>query len=130
MIRPGRRLAAESGVFDAAGFFRSGRRPPLGQVLAEIHSLAEVADGPPRWFLCEQEKLSRLVRWRDDYFQYWAEVLAFGEAGGGLVAPAAWVIVVFDAQGEPACCVEYRPVVDSDGALADVDYAEAAWRIA
>ncbi len=91
MIWPfGSAIKATSGIFDAEGFFRTGRRPAIGQPLAEIHSLADVDEDPQEWCLKEQQKLSRVALWRDDYFQYWAEALAFGEAGRGwLMVPAA-----------------------------------------
>lgn len=56
--------------------------------------------------------------------------LAVDGAGRGICTlPAAWVIAVFDADGLPARCVEYRPILH-DEALDDVGYAEAAWRLA
>lgn len=131
MIWPFGRAAIKvvSGVFDAEGFLRTGRKPAVGRPLAEIYCLSYLEDDLPLWSLVGQEKLSRVARWSDDYFQYWAEVLALEEAGRGfLVLPVAWIIVVFDEKGEPASCVEYRPVFEG-GEVVDVGYAEAAWRL-
>lgn len=77
-----RGIDIESGVIDPEGFFRTGRRPQVGRPLAEIYALSDPDDPPSLWWLEVQEKLSRAARWGDDYFQIWAEILAFGVAGG------------------------------------------------
>lgn len=55
-------IRATSGIFDTEGYFRTGRRPAIGQPLAEIYSLAEVDEDKRRWSLEEQQKLSRIAR--------------------------------------------------------------------
>jgi len=115
-------IRVQSGIFDAEGFFRTGRKPCLGFPLAEIYSLSDADDEPDLWWSPEQEKLSRPVRWKDDYFQYRAETLAFNHAGE-MFPPGAWIIVAFDAAGDVTACVEYRSIFH-DGVLDDVAYAD------
>lgn len=111
----------EGGIINAEGWFRTGTRPNLGRPLAEIYSVSDRDDPSDLWFLREQERLSYLPRWKDDYFQYWAEALAFHHAGDTIVGDL-WVIVVFDAAGNLASRVDYWPVF-ADGRVDDVSYA-------
>jgi hypothetical protein len=123
-----RGIDIEHGIIDPEGYFRTARRPQLGGPLAEIYALSERGDAPGEWRLQEQERLSHVPRWGDDYFQHWAEILGFGGALGDIAVQAAWVIVAFDARGEPVACVEYRPIVDGDS-MDDVGYCDAGWRL-
>ena len=116
-------LKVQEGVFDAEGFFRTGRKPNLGFPLAEIYNVALVDDAPVHWFPPHQERLSLPIRWKDDYFQFWAEALAIEHAGETL-PPDAWIIVVYDVAGNITACVEYRAVF-LDGVLDDVVYGDA-----
>jgi len=116
-------LKVQPGIFDAEGYFRTGRKTCLAFPLAELYTLTDVDDETELWWPPEQERLSYPVRWQDDYFQFWAEALALEHAGEVFPA-AAWVIVAFDAAGNLTACVEYRPVVH-DGALDDVAYGDA-----
>lgn len=117
-------LKVQSGIFDAEGFFRTGRKPGLGFPLAEIYQLTDADDdlnlrGPP-----EQERLSRPVCWPDDYFQSWAEALAI-EHAGEMYPPEAWIIVAFDAAGNLTASVEYRPVVHNGFSISRIRVATA-----
>lgn len=119
-----RGIDIESGIFLPDGYFATARRPAPGQPLAEIYSLADVDDPPDLWLLNTQEKLSRVVRWKDDYFQIWAEILCLGCADGDIGIMPRWVIVAFDKAGQPVCTVDYAPVLVVD-TTDDVSYWES-----
>jgi hypothetical protein len=109
----------ETEELDAEGYFRTGRRPHARFPFAEIYSLWNADDAPEQWNPPEQERLA--IAWNDDYFRRWAEALFLA---GRAFPPAAWVIVVFDAAGGIAACIEYRPVLHG-GVLMHVSYADA-----
>ncbi len=113
----------QSGIFHSEGWFRTGSRPDIGRPLAEIYSVSCHDDPLDLWFLKEQERLSYAPRWKDNYFQLWAEALAFHYAGDTIVSDM-WVIVVFDAAGEIVAYVVYSPIF-VNGILDDVAYANA-----
>lgn len=119
-----RRIVIESRVVHPGGFFASGVRPALGAPLAEIYALADASEAIAAWWLIAQEKLSRRVRWPDDYFQICAETLAFGHAGGSILATPCWVVVAFDAAGRAVASVDYWPLY-ANGVVDDVGYAES-----
>lgn len=122
-----RGIDIESGIFFEPGYWLSRQRPSLGKPMAELYALEDAtAQFPENWRLHEQEKLSRPVRWKDDYFQYWAEVLAFGIAEGSIGLWPAFLIVGFDARGAPISAVEYRPVWGRHGQFKDIGYRDAA----
>jgi hypothetical protein len=113
----------ENGILFPDGWFRTGNRPSVGRPLAEIYAVTDRDDSLDLWFLVAQERLSRAPRWKDDYFQIWAEALAFRHAGETFVGEL-WVVVVFDAAGNPVTRVNYWPVFAGDR-MDDVAYADA-----
>lgn len=119
-----RGIDIESGIFFPGGYFATGRRPDIGRPLSELYSLADPDDPPHLWWLEEQEKLSRPVRWKDDYFRQCAEILAVAGACGDMVGMPCWVIVAYDKTGTPITTVDYTPVI-IDGAMDDVAYRES-----
>lgn len=122
-----RGIDIESGILFPEGWFRSGARPATGRPTAEIYSLVGKDDPRELWRLVQQETLSRTPRWKDDYFQIWAEVLAWDNAGSIFVSDL-WVIVVFDPAGKLVTRVDYWPVF-AGGVMDDVAYADATARI-
>lgn len=113
----------KSGIVFADGWFRTGTRPNTRCPTAEIYALTQKDDPLDLWWLVQQERLSRTPRWKDDYFQIWAETLAFDNAGRSIIGDL-WVIVVFDQGGAAVSRVDYWPVF-VDGAMDDVAYADA-----
>lgn len=122
-----RGIDIKSGIVFAEGWYRSGMRPTTGRPTAEIYSVTDKDDPLELWWLEQQEILSRTPRWRDDYFQIWAEGLAINNAGAVFVGDL-WVIVVFDPSGKAVTRVDYWPVF-ADGGLDDVAYADATERL-
>jgi len=121
MIWPFKRgIDVESGIVHFDGWFATGSSPEPGKPWAEIYGLNDPADPPEAWILLQQERLSRVVRWQDDYFQLWAEILAFGETG---LWPT-WVIIGFDASGRPVSAVDYIPLW-LKGEWDDVSYRDS-----
>lgn len=116
-------IDVKSGMVFPEGWFRTGTRPATGRPTAEIYSVTDKDDPLDLWWLVQQEELSRTPRWKDDYFQIWAEVLAFDNAGSMFVSDL-WVIVVFDPTGKLVTRVDYWPIF-AGGGLDDVAYADA-----
>lgn len=119
-----RSIDIEGGIFFPEGYFATGRRPDIGRPLAEIYSLSDPDDPPHLWWLEEQEKLSRPIRWKDDYFRQCAEILAVGGACSDIAVMPHWVIVAYDKSGIAVCTVDYAPVLVAD-AMDDVSYWES-----
>ncbi len=118
-----RGIDIEGGILFPEGWFRSGTRPATGRPTAEIYSLAGKDDPRELWRLVDQEILSHTPRWKDDYFQVWAEILAVDNVGYTLFSER-WVIVAFDPAGKPVTRVDYRPVLEG-GVVDDVAYVDA-----
>ncbi|MDP2810702.1 MAG: hypothetical protein Q8O34_11190 [Rhodocyclaceae bacterium] len=122
-----RGIDVESGIVFAEGWFRSGTRPSTGRPTAEIYAVTDKDDPLELWWLVQQEILSRTPRWKDDYFQIWAEGLAIDNAGS-VFASDLWVIVVFDPTGKLVTRVDYWPVF-AGGVMDDVAYADATTKL-
>ena len=122
-----RGIDIKSGIVFAEGWFRSGTRPGTGRSTAEIYAVTDKDDPLELWWLVQQEILSRTPRWKDDYFQIWAEGLAIDNAGSVFVSDL-WVIVVFDPTGKLVTRVDYWPVF-AGGGLDDVAYADATTKL-
>ncbi len=114
----------QSGIVFFEGWYRTGTPPEIRQPVAEIYALSMADDPLDLWRLEEQERLSHAPRWKDDYFQHWAEILGLGVACGDMAVMARWVIIVFDSAGRAITRVDYWPVFQ-DGKFADVAYADA-----
>jgi hypothetical protein len=71
-----RGINVESGILFPDGWFRTGTRPDTGRPTTEIYAVTDKDDPLDEWWLVQQERLSHTPRWKDDYFQIWAEVLA------------------------------------------------------
>ena len=123
-----RGIDIESGILFPEGWFRSGTRSATGRPTAEIYSLADKDDPRELWRLVDQEILSHTPRWKDDYFQVWAEILAVDTVGCTL-ASEWWIIVVFDPTGLLVTRVDYWPVL-ADGVVDDVAYADVTAMVA
>jgi hypothetical protein len=113
------RIKASTEVVDPDGFYRTNRKPPNSDVLAEMYELGD-ADDPANWKLLEQQCLSRLPIKNDDYFQYWAEILAVYAIDMGGACPPGWRLVTF-AFRQVAQIKLYAPVW-KDGIAVDVEY--------
>lgn len=122
-----RGIDIESGILFPEGWFRTATRPTTRCPTAEIYSVTDKGDSLQRWWLIQQERLSRTPRWKDDYFQIWAEILAFDNAGSSLVGDL-WVIVVFDPDGKAVTRVDYWPLYAGDG-VDDVAYVDATAKL-
>ncbi len=121
-----RGINIESGIVHAPGYFCTGERPRIGKPLAELYALSAADEPVVDWWLCEQERLSRPVRWGDDYFQLWAEILAFGVDDGSIDLRPCWVMVGFDASGRAVSAVDYFPTYNRKGQLQDIGYRDAS----
>lgn len=117
-----RKLHAKAGIFYPSGYFVTETRPEEGCAIGEIYSV-HGSDGGTEWHLDEQEKLSFAPAWCHDYFQYWAEILAFRASDGDISRPSFWIIVVFDSVGNLVAKVKYVPIVEGDEVV-DVRYGE------
>lgn len=116
-------INVKSGIVFPDGWFRTGAHPARGRPTAEIYSVTDKDDPLDLWWLVQQEELSRVARWKDEYFQIWAEILAVENAGRVFVHDL-WVIVVFDRTGKPVTRVDYRPIF-AGNVVDDVGYADA-----
>lgn len=123
-----RGINVESGILFPDGWFRTGTRPDTGRPTAEIYAVTDKDDPLDEWWLVQQERLSHTPRWKDDYFQIWAEVLAFDNAGSIFVS-ALWVIVVFDPRGMPVTRVDYWPIYVDGVEVDDIAYADATSKL-
>lgn len=122
-----RGIDVTSGIVFPEGWCRSGTRPATGRPTAEIYAATDKDDPLELWWLVQQEILSRTPRWKDDYFQTRAEILAVDNAEAVFVSDR-WVIVVFDPSGKAETRVDYWPVFGGGG-LDDVAYADATNRL-
>lgn len=114
----------QSGIVFFEGWYRTGTPPEIRQPVAEIYVLSTADEPPEHWFMEQQERLSHAPRWKDDYFQHWAEILGLGVAFGDISIMARWVIIVFDRTGRAITRVDYWPILQ-DGKFVDVAYADA-----
>lgn len=122
-----RGIDVKSGIVFAEGWFRSGMRPDTRRPTAEIYAVTDKDDPLDLWWLVQQETLSRTPRWKDDYFQIWAELLAWDNAGSIFVSDL-WVIVVFDPSGKSVTRVDYWPIF-AGGVMDDVAYGDATAKL-
>lgn len=122
-----RGIDIQSGIVFPKGWFCTGTRPTTRRPTAEIYAISDKDDPIELWWLMDQEILSRTPRWKDDYFQIWAETLAFSNAGSSIVGDL-WVIVVFDPSGIPVTRVDFWPLY-AGGEVDDVAYADATSKL-